>query len=203
MNVLRKLFGDNKDEVWRQLSEEMKARFQEGSWRKGSRVQVDAGEWTVTLDVYTVSSEHSQHQYTRLRAPYVNRDGLRFTIYRKGFFSEFGKSLGMQDLEAGYPEFDESFIIKGNDEAKLRALFGNQRIRQLLEAQPRVHLQVKDNEGWFGPRFPEDVDELCFQVSGVIKDIPQLKQLFELFAEVLQQLCHIGSAYEQDPNLEL
>jgi hypothetical protein len=203
MNVLRKLFGDNKDEVWRQLSEELKARFDEGNWRKGSRVQVDAGEWTVTLDVYTVSDGKTHHQYTRMRAPYVNRDGLRFCVYRQGFFSEFAKRFGMQDLEVGYPDFDETFIIKGNDEAKLRALFGNPRIRELLQAQPQVHLQVKDNEGWFGPKFPEDVDELCFQVSGVIKDVARLKQLFELFAEVLQQLCHIGSSYEQDPNLQL
>jgi hypothetical protein len=203
MNALRKLFGLDRDEIWRQLCEETNARFEQGNWRKGSRVQVDAGEWTVTLDVYTVSSGHSHQQYTRLRAPFVNRDGFRFTIYRKSFFSGVAKSLGMQDFEVGYPEFDDNFIIKGSDEAKLRALFGNRRIRELLHAQPQVHLQVKDNEGFFGPKFPEDVDELCFQVHGVIRDIPQLKQLFELFAEVLQQLCHIGSAYESDPALEL
>jgi hypothetical protein len=203
MNLLRKLFDLDKEEIWRQLGEEMKARFQEGNWRKGSRVQVDAGEWTVTLDIHTVSSGHSHQHFTRLRAPYVNRDGFRFTIYRKGFFSGIAKSFGMQDVEVGYPDFDESFIIKGNDEAKLRSLFGNRRIRELLEIQPKVHFAVKDNEGIFGPKFPEDVDELCFQVRGVIKDIPQLKQLFELFAEVLQQLCHIGSAYEKDPNIEL
>ena len=30
---------------------------------------------------------------------------------------------------------------------------------------------MKDSEGWFGPKFPENVDELHFQVVGVIKDI--------------------------------
>ena len=62
MNVLRKMFGDNKDEIWRQLSEDLRARFEEGSWRKGSRVQADVGEWTVTMDIYTVSSGESHHQ---------------------------------------------------------------------------------------------------------------------------------------------
>ena len=28
-------------------------------------------------------------------------------------------------MDVGYPEFDEAFIIQGNDEAKLRALFAN------------------------------------------------------------------------------
>ena len=55
-----------------------------------------------------------------MRAPYVNPEGFRFTIYRKGIFSELGKLLGMQDIEVGDPEFDEAFIIKGNDEFKVR-----------------------------------------------------------------------------------
>ena len=62
---------------------------------------------------------------------------------------------------------------------------------------------MKDNEGWFGPQFPQDVDELRFQVVGVIKDIERLKALFDLFAVVLDQLCRIGSAYKQEPAVEL
>ncbi|HBO44212.1 MAG TPA: DUF3137 domain-containing protein, partial [Planctomycetaceae bacterium] len=51
--------------------------------------------------------------------------------------------------------------------------------------------------------FPEGVDELWFQVIGVITDIDRLKSLYYLFAETLNHLCHIGSAYEDDPKLEL
>ena len=47
------------------------------------------------------------------------------------------------------------------------------------------------------------VDELYFSVVGVIKDAERLKSLYYLFAEVLNQLCHIGSAYENDPQLEI
>ena len=64
-------------------------------------------------------------------------------------------------------------------------------------------LEVKDSEGWFGPKFPEDVDELHFQVVGVIKDVERLKALFDLFAVILDQLCQIGSAYKQEPGVSL
>jgi hypothetical protein len=80
-------------------------------------------------------------------------------------------------------------------------LFGNAEIRQLLEAQPAISLEVKDAKGWFGTSFPEGVDELYFQVAGVITDIERLKLLFDLFSETLNHLCHIGSAYEDDPKL--
>jgi hypothetical protein len=197
-------FGPNKDEAWRQLSEEIGAEVvQGGFWKGGSKVQAQVGPWTVTLDTYTVSSGHSQITFTRMRAPYVNPEGFRFTIYRKGFFSDVGKLLGMQDIEVGDPEFDEAFIIKGNDEDRVRELFSDPKVRQMIQDQPKVQLEVKDSEGWFGPKFPEGVDELHFEVLGVIKDVERLKALFDLFAAVLDQLCRIGSAYKQAAGVEL
>jgi hypothetical protein len=113
------------------------------------------------------------------------------------------KLLGMQDIEVGDPEFDKASIIKGNDEFKVRELFANPKIQQMILAQPKIHLEVKDSEGWFGPKFPENVDELYFQVAEVIKDTERLKALFDLFATVLDQLCKIGSAYKEMPGVDL
>ncbi|MEO5960609.1 MAG: DUF3137 domain-containing protein [Opitutaceae bacterium] len=141
--------------------------------------------------------------YTRLRAPFINPDRFRFTIHRRGLFSDLTKWFGMQDVEVGHAEFDRDFIIKGTDAAKLQALFANPTLRSLVEAQPAIHLTVKDNEGVFGPTFPPDTDELCFHTTGVIKDVERLKHLFVLFAETLDQLCRIGSAYEKAPAVKL
>jgi hypothetical protein len=109
----------------------------------------------------------------------------------------------MQNIEVGEPEFDQAFIIKGNDESKVVSLFSDSKIRQMIQDQPMIRLEVKDSEGRFGPKFPEDVDELHFQVVGVIKDVERLKALSDLFAIVLDQLCRIGSAYKQDPAITL
>ena len=194
-------FGPSKDEVWRQLCEEIGAELVDRGFWKGKRVQVHIKPWTITLDTYTESSGESHQTYTRIRAPYINPEGFRFTIYRKGFLSGLGKLLGMQDIEVGDPDFDEAFIIQGTDEFKVMNLFADVKLRQMIKDQPKIRLEVKDNEGWFGPQFPENVDELRFQVVGVIKDIERLKALFDLFAVVLDQLCRIGSAYKQEPGV--
>jgi hypothetical protein len=76
-------------------------------------------------------------------------------------------------------------------------------MRALIAAQPDINFSVKDDEGWFGPHFPEGVDELQFTVVGVIKDVERLKLLFELFSETLDQLCRIGSAYDQPPDVRV
>ena len=203
MGLLRRMFGPSKKEIWRQLSEEMQATFVDGGVWKADRVEATHGEWIVTLDTYTVSTGKSVVIFTRMRAPYVNPDGFRFTIYRRGLFSGLGKLLGMQDLEIGFEEFDRDFIIKGNDEGKVRQLFANARIRELVAGQKDIKFSVKDDEGWFGPKFPEGVDELQFMVTGIIKDVERLKHLYDLFSETLNELCRIGSAYESNPEVKL
>lgn len=204
MSFLRSVFGPSRKEIWKQLSSEIDARYVEGKgfW-KGDKVEATHGSWTVTLDKYVVSTGKVTVVYTRMRAPYVNPHGFRFRIYRRGVLSGMGKMLGMQDLEVGDTDFDEAFIIKGTDESKVRQLFSKTRIRHLITAQPKIELSVKDDEGWFGPTFPEGVDELQFLALGVIKDVEQLKGLYELFAEILDELCRMGSAYETDPHVNL
>jgi hypothetical protein len=203
MGTLRGIFGPSRKEIWRQLAERIGATYIEGGFWKGDKVQAHVGEWTVTLDTFTVSTGKTTVVYTRLRAPYVNADGFRFSVARKNIFTPIAKLFGMQDVEVGDAQFDDAFVIRGTDEAKLRALFANANIRRLLEAQPRVRFDVRDDEGWFAIHFPEGVDELRFYTPGVIKDVDRLVGLYELFGEVLNHLCHIGSAYERDPQLSL
>jgi hypothetical protein len=203
MNTLRKWFGPSKEEIWRQLCTETGADYVQGGFWKGDKVQAAHNEWTITLDTFVVSTGKTTVIFTRLRVPYVNPDHFRFTIYRRGLFSDIAKWLGMQDVKVGHEEFDRDFIIKGTDERKLRALFDNPKLRELIATQPEIHLTVDDDEGWLGAAFPADTDELRFHVVGIIKDVERLKMLFELFAETLDQLCRIGSAYEKAPELKL
>jgi hypothetical protein len=203
MGAFRRMFGPSQGEIWQQLSAETGAQFVEGGFLKSDKVRAVHGQWTVTLDKYVVSTGKVTVVYTRMRAPYVNPDGFRFEVYRKGVFSDLGKLFGMQDVEVGHPEFDRDFIIKGTDEAKLRQLFANAKIRELIAGQKDINFSVKDDEGWFGATFPEGVDELVFLVVGLIKDVDRLKHLYELFAATLDELCRMGSAYQSDPGVQL
>ena len=196
-------FGPSKEEIWRQLAAQIDGQFVEGGWAKSDKIVATHGPWTVTLDTYAVSTGKVVIIFTRMRAPYVNPDGFRFKIYRRGVFTELGKLLGMQDVEIGIEQFDHDFVIKGTDESKLRALFMNPDVRRLVEAQPDIQLTVQDDEGWFGPKFPDGVDELQFVVGGILKDQDRLKSIFDLFATTLDQLCDIGSAYETKPDVTL
>lgn len=203
MGLLRKVFGQSKEEIWSQLSGELGADYQESGFFKEGKVVLSHRQWDITLDTYTVHTGKVTIVYTRMRAPYVNRDGFRFNIYRKSAFSWLGKLFGAKDIEVGESFFDDEFIIQGEPEILVRSLLTNSLIRQLIQNQKDIHFQVKDDDGWFKSKFPEGVDELYFEVVGVIKDQERLKNLFDLFSLVLDELCRLGSAYETDPNVEV
>ncbi|RCJ16786.1 hypothetical protein A6S26_32630 [Nostoc sp. ATCC 43529] len=208
MSFFRKIFGPSKEEVWRQFCDEIGGDFIVGGfWRGSDKVQVKYQEWTITLDTYIVNNSNGESStsttYTRIRAPYISRDGFRFKIYRKNILSNIWKLFGMEDLNVGDSEFDRDFIIHGNNKFQAEQLFSNTQIRTLIKAQPHINIIVKDDEGFFGTKFPPEVDELYFEVGYAIKDVQQLKSLFELFAEILHELCYIGSAYKNDPKVIL
>ena len=201
---LRKLFGPSQAELWNLLAQQVGGQFIEGKGFGGvHRVEVSVGQWIVTLDTFVVSTGKTHITYTRMRAPFVNRDGFRFSIDRAGFFNAIARKLGFQDVEIGDAEFDKAFVIKTNDESRVRTFLADAELRHQLVLQPTLSFAVVDDEGWFGEKFPEGVDELRFQTVGVIKDLERLQQLFELFATTLNRLCHIGSAYEDDPKVRL
>ena len=203
MSIVRRVFGPSRKEIWQKLSEAVHGRYVSGGFARGDKVEVDHGEWTLTLDTYAVSTGKVVIVFTRMRAPFVNPDGFRFNIYRKSVFSGIGKMFGMQDIEVGDPPFDDDFIVQATDEAGIRSLLANPSIRDLLSKQKDVKFSVKDDEGWFGTKFPDGVDELLFAVPGVIKEIERLRLLYDLFAETLDGLCRIGRATSTSPNVHV
>ena len=196
---VRSLFGPRRDDVWQALASEINARHEPGGWWRGGRVVSSVGPWQITLDVFATDDT----SYTRIRAPFANPSGFRFRVYRTTIFSGLAKMLGGQDILIGDPAFDDAFIIQGNDEPRVRALLSDPQLRALIAAQPRIMLEVKDDDGWFGATFPQGTDELKFTCLGVIKDVDRLRLLFDLFAATLVRLCEVGGATDDPPRVTI
>ena len=200
-------FGDHREQIWQTLAEKVGGTFVDEPGASFDKVIANADPWTVTLDVHAYPGYKMEQHFTRMRAPYVNADGFTFVLHKRNLFEQVQAKLGLHNAlgnaETGHEEIDKSFIVRTNNPEQLKRLFNNDRLRQLVIDLPNVHLQVKPDDGEFGPRFPQGVDELYFEVPGEINNLDQLKNLYDLFSEVLHTLCHIGSAYESDPHLPL
>lgn len=203
MGMLRTLFGPSKKEIWSQIAHDIGGKYIEGGFWEKDVLRYAYGEWEILLDTYTQSHGNSSTTYTRIRAPFINKDQLYFKIYKENFFSSIGKFFGMQDILINDAYFDDHYIIKGNKEQKIKFLLRDTKLKKMIDRQPRIHLEIKKDEGWLGQKFPEGVDQIYFQCMGVIKEKELLFALFELFSTLLDRLVAIDSAYEDDPKIRL
>src|SRR5688500_12040065 len=119
-----RVFGPSRREIWRQLSEQLGGEMH-SSWR-GDKVQVAHDDWTLTLDTYVVMANNTPLYFTRMRAPFVNRSGFRFSVKRRNILTDLAAWLGAQDVEVGEPDFDQQFVVKSNNEARVREMLRDQ-----------------------------------------------------------------------------
>src|SRR5258708_19726001 len=79
MAILERFFGPDREEIWEKLADEVGGNFYDGGfWLGESKVRAQVGDWLVTLDTY---KNHRNVTYTRLRAPFINKNGFIFTVY--------------------------------------------------------------------------------------------------------------------------
>ncbi len=184
-------------EAWQYFCDEVGAEYIVSQKRsKYDSVHAMYKSWDFVFDTFARSTGKTTILYTRVVAHYINSDSFRFRINRAGILSGLGKKLGMQDVVVGHPPFDKDFIIQGNDELKLKMFFEHDRIRELLHGLPPFILEIKPDENWAIHDFREGKSELYFEATGIHYKDGIMFRLYDLFAEVLDQLHHLGSAHE-------
>jgi hypothetical protein len=101
--------------------------------------QSDELKMTLFDHVYTIGYGKSSQQYnqtvTRMQSPVLNLPA--FVLFPETFFSKIGKLFGGADINfPEAPEFSKKYILRGPDEAAIRALF-NPSLLQFFEGQVR------------------------------------------------------------------
>jgi hypothetical protein len=102
--------------------------------------QSDELRMTLFDHVYTVGYGKSSQQYnqtvTRMQSPVLNLPS--FVLFPESFFSKIGKLFGGTDINfPEAPQFSKKYILRGPDEAAIRALF-TPALLQFLEQQQRA-----------------------------------------------------------------
>jgi hypothetical protein len=194
------IFSLERDNIWRQLAADLGAHFERAGIWQLPLVRLQHRSWMIVLDSWKRTSfvNRTGVYCIRIRSQFLNRNGFWFTVYPEGVLSTARKWLGMQDVAVGHERFDGEFIIQGNDESQLKALFENPSLRFALAGLPTVHFSIADSEHSFWG-VPEGIDELCLVSDDDIPDLAGLKLLFELFTETLDELRRLGTIAESDP----
>jgi len=91
-----------------------------GGWMSYPTVRfMHAGVWVI-VDVYSTGGKHPTH-YTQVHV-HGRQTTVRCEVYPEGMWSRLGKLVGIWDIEIGSPDFDDRYIITGDDPVALRGL---------------------------------------------------------------------------------
>lgn len=179
--------------VWSEFSKETNGTFKEGySWNSDSS-EIEYKNWKIVFDNFTLwSGEHSA-QMTRVVVAITLKDNFKFEIYREGFVRKIEKLFEAQDIETGHPDFDKTYTIKSNNEFKVKKLLNNKDIRNLIESQKDVNLQISNQKGIWEQILPLNEFELSYFTDGEIQDLKVLGSLLQLFKVLLDELFQMNS----------
>ena len=204
MGVLRRVFGPSKKKIWTQLSTEIGAQVQgrrvlEGRQGPGHARRMDGhARYLHGLDR---QDHHRLHAHAgalrepeRLSLQGVSQGNLqrRRQVVRHAGYRGARRAVRLRFHHQGHRREQGSC-------SSLRIA----KIRELIAAPERYSFRGQRRRGMVWPDVPRGRRRALFVVVGVIKDVERLKLLYELFAETLEQLCRIGAAYEQSPDLAL
>jgi len=202
----RKWLGASRADAWTALASQLDAKFDEGGWVKSDSVVLTVGadgSWRVVLDMYMVTVGRVSIPFTRLRVPFLNPSGFRFSVQKADFFTPVMTQLGAQDVSVGVPAFNESVVVKSSDAVRAVEFFQDAELRRLIVAAGDAKLEVADHGGGLGWKFPPQADVLQCVVAGDERDLVKLRRLFQLCLAALDRLAEIGVAEVGDPGVSV
>ena len=109
-------------------------------------------------------------------------------------------------VEIGDTELEQHYIINTNNTAKLQTLLSKPKIRQIILAQTPYLLTNQGQPAMLSKPFPAGVSELLYATGGdyfpfSLDNIDAITSVYDLFEEIMNQLCAMCSASEDDPDM--
>jgi hypothetical protein len=133
---------------------------------------------------------------TIVQAFYPNFGGFHFRVRNATLLTELRRLLLLErDITVGHKPFDMRFVVQASDEARVQALLGRPRIRELLQEQIEIDLVANPHYwsmGAFGPD-ASGMGHLRYRGRGEVS-AKKLVGVFELFREILEALEQQGVA---------
>ena len=135
-NIYNYFFGKDYTPIWQQFCAEQKGTYTVGKYDAMDSVSIVYRGYKIIFDRYidyrVVGGTSRDTEFTRVRAEFKSKDGLLFRISHQGVVASIGKLFGAQDIKVGSWNFDNRFMVKGNDVDKVKMIFTNPMIESIL-----------------------------------------------------------------------
>ncbi len=175
------IVANNIEEVWRQITEDLK----KNEFTYSVIIAVQNRKIYLDIDVDPGGGFEGGYQTTSLRAKLEKNGDFKFALHHQGLLAEIGKFFGMEDIETGYPEFDKKVIVKTNDPLKVKSIFSNQQARTPFKELDNFTFHITSH------RIDETetkADFLELTIEEAISDPVRLRQIYQAFNSILDAI---------------
>lgn len=176
----------------------LNGRYVEGGFSKGPYMVFEHHCFEIVFDYHVVSTGKSTITYTRVRTAFKNPKEYKLKLGKEGFFSKVGKAFGGQDIEIGDEIFDQSHIIKSNDESMTTRLLNKFEIKSRINFKKNFSLDIVQKNS-MGIKSVEGESGLIFYTVGKLKHEVEVITLIELFRHILDYMVELNITSEVKP----
>lgn len=185
----------SKINIWEEFASVSGGKFIERkeNWLS-DKVVINQNGWNIFFDYYELIENGSKASqiFTRVIIPFNSINNFKFEIYRTELFDSIAKLFGSQDVTIGYEDFDKEFIVKSNNEHKIKSLLRDSNLRKLIHSVKKVNIQISNQHGIWENQLPKDEYELCLYIEEKVTDFEKLKVLGSILKQILEKLLEIN-----------
>ena len=179
MTATKQIAGSTTDDIWRQVSVDLSGK---DILEYNVMLVQDGRQVELMIDIDLGGGFEGGYAITSFTAPVKPVQDYRFALHHQGLIDAAGKFFGMEDVEIGYPEFDEALIIKTNDRERTRRIFSDVNIREIFQSLHLFTFHLAYHHV-AGEKEKEPFLELSIEEG--INDPAELRNLYEAFYKVL------------------
>ncbi len=199
MKLHSRIFGWK--QVWFEFSEEFNAQIDDpnpdsSTSKLTMSMPVDGTDWELLYTMVPGDDKLKSDQHTTVETSIIGTDDFKFALYPESWYHGLTKLLGVQDIVVGHEDFDKAFMIKGSDEAKVKALFDDAVLRKLFLEEPQMQywVSVEHQEAMPTRKALREGQNklLSLRVKGAVDDFERLKTFYKLKHRILAQLTRLG-----------
>lgn len=191
-------------EVWRHLVGGLGGEVELTAKGKPRRAYIPHRNWTIVLDIYTVSSGTTSSTYTRIRALFVRDGGFTLRVTRRNPFHALAPLFRWGGVQVGYGQLDRALFVRSDRPEVARAALRGTSLGQRLIRDPRLKLLVTRPGKRIRKIAGDTVGEVQLLAGGQLRDLARLRGLVEVVMATLDELERLGPALPDSvPNVEI
>lgn len=183
--------------IWEAFAEKIGGEYIPRKYWNSDRTLFHYKNFKIYFDYftyYTSGKASLSKTFTRVVIPYKSNDDFQFNIYEDELIFKIAKIFGFQDVKIGKEEFDKKYIIKTNNEQKLKNIFNSTTLHKKIENFENASLLISKKYGVWEEELPENEYELSFVLNYHVKDLETLtksKDFITEFFDRFQDLVRI------------